>query len=258
MPCPLLTTFNLARGIHTFLRHPKWRQDFHNRFYANVTAAVKSTGSVLVPSAGAYKPAGYYGPTAWHDIVFELWHWRALRPHPTAFFHAHPLLVPFNAAYAHIGGGLPYKPLPVANPPQTQLSNLFTAATALKPVATTSAVFPSKCCHMLLPWEFPIWDNQFAGNTGTTRLKMLEALESWKCLDPEIRQKLTSCLKSKHPDYWCYRYFILLAWDTLPIAQQTVLINQLNAAILAAPAPLGVAPWPHFPYRTKIPELCLA
>jgi hypothetical protein len=258
MPCPLLTSHHLCTGIKKFSSHPKWRQDFHNRFYTNVTAAIKSAGSVLLPSVGAYKPAGCYGPTVWHDIVFELWYWRALRPHPTAFFHTHPLLAPLNAAYAHIGGGLPYRPLPVANPPQTQLFNLFTAAAALKPVATASAVFPSKCCHMLLPWEFPIWDNQFAGNTGTTRMKMLEALEDWKCLDQEKRQKLITCLKAKHPDYWCYRYFLLLSWDTLPIAQQTVLINQLNAAILAAPAPLGVTSWSHFPYRTKIPELCLA
>jgi hypothetical protein len=257
MACPLLTTTNLARGIHSFLAHPKWRQDFHNRFYANATAAVKSAGSVLVASVGAYKPAGNYGRTAWHDIVFELWFWRALRPHSTAFFHAHPLLGSLNAAYARIGGRLPYIPIPAANPPQTPLFNLFNAAAALKNVATASPVFPSKCCHMLLPWEFPIWDNQFAGNTGTTRIKMLEALEGWESLDQEIRQKLTACLNAKKPDYWCYRYFILLAWDTLPIAQQTVLIKQLNTAI-AAPAPLGGTPWPNFPYRTKIPELCLA
>jgi hypothetical protein len=252
----MLTPTNLRRGIANFLSRRKFRRDFHNRFYANVTACVKTTANICTPSPGGYHSAGHFGSSVWDDIGAELSHWNAWRsPKPSS---SPPVITGLRAAYAAIGGGLPYLPLPAANPPQPQLRALFIAAAALKPVANASPVFPSKCCHMLLPWEFPIWDNKFAGNTSATRQKMCGALNGWPDLDQATRQKLTTCLSKKHPDYWCYRYFILLTWDTLPIAQQTVLIKQLNAAILAAPAPLGIAPWPHFPYRTKIPELCLA
>jgi hypothetical protein len=209
MPCPLLTQQNLGAGIQKFLNHPKWRQDFHNLFYTNVTAAVKRTASISVPSVGAYVPAGTYGPTTWHDIVFELRFWRAMRPLKRALFFNHPGLPNLQAAYAVIGAGLPYSPMLAANPPQSQIKDLFDNAAVLKPVNNNSPVFASKCCHMILPWEYPVWDNEFVGNTSA---RMLESLDDWGNLNAESRQCLSKCLRQKRPDYWCYRYYLLLAW----------------------------------------------
>ena len=258
MPCPLLTPANLAAGIANFMRHPKWRQDFHNTFYSNVTNTAQLARGFAGPSVGSYKSARHYGPSLWHDIVGELQFWKALRPHPRAIFNAPLGLRALSAAYTVFGAGLPYATLPVAHPPQAPIQNLFQAAAALKVAGRPSAVFPSKCCHMLLPWEFPIWDNSFAGNTGTTRQKMVDSLDGWDGFAPAMARRLRTAFGGHlgYPaNYWTYREFILLAWDTLPLANQAVLIQQMNAAIIAGGAPVV---WPHFPYRTKIPELCLA
>ena len=258
MPCPLLTPVKLAAGIANFMGHPKWRQDFHNTLYSNVTGAAKLAGGFVGPSVGAYHAATKFGPSLWHDIVGELQSWKALRPCRTDPFLAHALLPELGEAYAVFGDFLPYATQPVTHLPLANIQDLFQAAAALKVADRPSAVFPSKCCHMLLPWEFPIWDNSFAGNTGTTRQKMVDSLDGWDDFAPEIAQQLKEALAEGlgYPhDYWIYREFILRAWDTLPAANQAVLIAQLNNAIIAGGAP---AVWGHFPYRTKIPELCLA
>lgn len=258
MPCPLLTPNNLANGITNFLNHPNWRQDFHNKLYSQVTNAAKLAGSFNGLSVGSYKPASHYGPTLWHDIVGELQYWRALRPYPNRNFTSPPGLPVLDAAYAALPAGLPYAALPAANPPQPPIQKLFFAAAKIKKGTSPSVVFASKCCHMLLPWEFPIWDNAFAGNTGSTRQKMVSALGDWTGLAPAIANPLRVALGGHQvypANYWTYREFILLAWDTLPLANQAALIKQMDAAILAGGAP---AVWMQFPYRTKIPELCLA
>jgi hypothetical protein len=213
-----------------------------------VTAAVKAAANLSVPSPGAYASPGKYGSTAWHDIVFELWFWRAIRPFKSVSFYNHPCLPTLQTAYASIGVGLPYLPVQVASPPQPQIKNLFDAAASLKMVGNKSPVFPSKCSHMIMPWEFPVWDNKFVGNTSG---RMLVSLNDWPDLDVQNRLFLSHCLQQRFQDYWCYRHYLLLAWDTLPIQQQNALIKQLNAT-------MSQNPWQFFPYRTKIPELCLA
>jgi hypothetical protein len=258
MPCPLLTPARLNAGIKNFLSHRLWRRDFHNHFYTNITNPMKMAGGYAGPSAGAYFSAGRYGPTFWHDIIGELGFWKALRPHPIATFKSPVGLPGLTTAYHAIGAGLPHRPLlPVANPPQILISNLFNAAIALKPSNGPSVVFASKCCHMLLPWEYPISDGKFSGVKITVQ-KMLDALEAWDDLSHQTRGTLTTVLgnpKSTGNIYWSYRQFILLAWDTLPPANQAALISILDAAILAA----GMGPvWVYYPYRTRIPELCLA
>lgn len=258
MPCPLLTPTVLANGITNFLSHPKWRKDFHNLFYSTITQTCKMTGNFGCPSAASYKPAGHYGPTIWHDTVGELQYWKALRPYANKYFISSPRVATLQNAYASIGIGLPYPPVPVANPPQSSIKDLFVSAEALKPLSKPSAVFPSKCCHMLCPWEFPVWDNSFAGNVSATRLKMLRALKSWPDLDVSTKTSMTKKLLSKagpSDDYWTYREFILLAWDTLPSPNKTTLIAIMDKTIMTSSAhPV----WRHYPYRTKIPELCLS
>lgn len=259
MPCPLLTPENLAVGLANFLGHPKWRQDLHNTFYSQVTHAVKIAGGFGGASVGAYHAANALGPLVWHDIVLELQTWKALRPQPTAAFNEPPGLPALEIAYHAFGAGLPYTPLPVGPAPQPVISTLFNSAAALKVVQQPSAVFASKCCHMILPWEFPVWDNAFVGNNNATRIQMIEALDDWEELNHQTAVRLGNALGKAQlypTNYWTYREFILTAWDTLPAPDKAILIAQLNAAIAPPGAPNPV--WAHFPYRTKIPELCLA
>lgn len=252
MPCPLLTPTNLNSGIKKFLSHPRWRKDFHNLFYTNVTSSIQTTGNLSSPSVGAYFQRGKYGPDLWYDIIGELSFWKALRPSPISGFTSHLGLPNLQSQYGALKAALTgASHFPVANPFQPQIINLFNAAMGLKP---RSIVFASKCCHMLVPWEFPISDGKFSG-INLCREKMVSALEDWNDLDQSTRSQIGSTLQSSNFNYWSYRHFILTAWDTLPAAQKNQLIQILNRAILFP----GMGPvWNSYPYRTRISELCLA
>jgi hypothetical protein len=255
MPSPLLTVRNLNVGIQNFRAHSKWRQDFHNRLYSLATAAAKTAATFAVPSTGIYWLAGRHGPTVWNDISHELNYWKALRNGTFT-----PAALPALAnAYAVFGSGLPYAQLPSTWPPPAQIQNLFAAAAALKPTRNISAVFPSKCCHMLLPWEYPVWDNLFSGKPS--QAKIMGHLDNWHDLDPSIIRRVRAAVR-RGLDYWTYREFLLLSWDTLPAAGQAALQAILDREILAGGAGLVqqpvLPPWDFYPYRTKIPELCLA
>lgn len=254
MSCPLITSINLKRGIGRFLSSKtKWRRDFHNQFYSTVTASVFATKSVSSPSVGGYYFPGSKGPTLWHDIIAELGFWKALRG-AGAFKTS-------LAGKAHIVNGLlpPFAPPSIA--PYSlmgSLGTLFKSTLSLKPTKSKSPVFASKLCHMLLPSEFPIYDGMFIGKSPTARASMLGCLAGWPNLPPTVASLLQAGLsipKSRPLSYDTYRVFVLCAWDTLPAPQQALLKGVLDTYINAS----GIAPaiWQHFPYRTKIPELCL-
>jgi hypothetical protein len=247
MSCPLLTLSKLTAGINKFQARPRWRRDFHNDFYATVTDAIRVSGTICAPSPRQMSPPG---TNTWDDVVKELSFWKALRPLTQAHFLTHSGRSALDKVYSFFGKGHPYKPLPAMLNPQNPVVTIFREAQKLKPVNNRSPVFPSKCCHMLLPWEFPVWDGNFIGPSA--RHKMIQAIEEWKDLDPETSRILRKNIQSG-ANYWCYRAFLLTAWDTAAPSLQSQLIATLNRAM-----PKNTCVWTHFPYRTKIPELCLA
>jgi hypothetical protein len=261
MPCPFLNSANLAFGIEAFLAKTHWRSDFHNRFYANVTGALHQSAGLAGSSVGGYVTRRGVllwqcrlnaGGVLWGDMLHELTYWKALRPFKRSHFAAMPLAL--KSAFSALPPGVAGRRFPPALPIPHSLRTLFDTAQVLKPAKGISAVFPSKCCHMLVPWEFPIWDNQFVGNTSKSRRVMLESLEDWIELPSSVRKSIGSRLTK--PDYWCYREVLLQAWDTAPAPLKSQLQAQLNQAILNSG--IGHPVWGHYPYRTKIPELCLA
>lgn len=260
MPCPILNSTNLANGITQF-RVRAWRDDFHHELYLKLSqTAYLSSNFLTAPSVGCYRQQNYLGPSLWGDLVAELQCWKALRPHPSSRFltgNANQL-TSLLTTYKPLQTGLPYSPLPVTTTPNASLRDFFMAAAGLKPLATPSAVFPSKCCNFLLPWEFPIYDRAFVGQNSQTISKMKLALHTWHGLPQKWKTYFQTNLRrriSPYDLYWAYRNFILLAWDTLPKAVETQLICQLSKEISLA---TGQPVWPHYPFRTKIPELCLA
>ena len=257
MYCHLLTTTTLASGISKFLSSKtKWRADFHNRFYSTVTDKVMVARSVSGPSAGGYYAAGSKGPTLWDDIIAELGFWKALR--------GAGALKASLASNGHIPNGL----LLSFPSPSSQsiapyslsgaLGSLFITALSLKPAKNGSPVFASKLCHMLCPSEFPIYDGKFIGRSTHARFNMLKSLSGWSSISPAIASALQTGLsipQNQPLSYDIYRTFVLSAWDTLPTSKQSVLKLALDKAIIAGGFKNPI--WAHYPYRTKIPELCL-
>lgn len=256
MSCPLLTAATLKKGVWIYLSSKKWRPDFHNRFFSTVTASVTATKSVTGLSVGGYGYSpGSIGPTLWDDIVEELKHWKALRPSLSK--------TSLNSRASTINVVIPSLPPPtsLSIPPYGStgpLGSLFSSALSLKPTKCKSPVFASKLCHMICPSEFPIYDGKFIGKSQTARASMLNALAGWVGLPPAVATSLKNGLcipKSRPLSYDTYRVFVLCAWDTLPAPQQALLKGVLDTYIKASG--IASAVWPHFPYRTKIPELCL-
>jgi hypothetical protein len=263
MPCPFLTIDRLDNGIAEFRKHPRWRPDFHNQFYANVTGKLHQSGSLGPPSAGGYKiqkgetkwaVPNPSNSSLWDDIVDELSCWKALRPHRKSDFANVP--GELVSAYSKDGPPRVTQEEPGVLPKCHPLKRLFEEAQKLKRTEASSAVFPSKLCHMLVPWEFPIWDNSFAGNKSHTREAMKNALEGWTELSKDTRKSIYDCLDSRPPDYWCYRAVIVISWDTASQDLKKQLKMKLDEAVLKSP--MGKKVWENYPYRTKIPELCLA
>jgi hypothetical protein len=241
-----LNSTNLASGISAFRGNSHWRRDFHNHQPAGL-GGNSVGGYVTSQGVMSWNSGLHSGGSLWDDMLHELTFWKALRPFPTARFAVMPSAL--QNAFSALTPGLTGRQFPHALPTSHPLRTLFDSAQILKPTAKHSAVFPSKGCHMLAPWEFPIWDNEFAGNTSRSRGRMIEALDDWIELPSSERKSIGSRLTK--PDYWCYREVLLLAWDTAPAALKSQLQGQLNRAI-------GSRVWAHYPYRTKIPELCLA
>lgn len=257
---------NLKSGIGKYQRyvyrkrHP-WRPDFHDTFYRNVTNHLLSTGNLGSSSVGAYYPSNHKGPTLWGDLIAELNYWKALRGRGynlNYFIH-------FN--YAGLNRCMQF--LPSYNPktpmalnsilPPPPLLNLFVGALMIKPTKQPSIVFASKLCHLILPWEFPVWDREFVGNDWRDELEdqfKKEIEEAYEDLDKVSLGKYNKW-KNMVVEYFVYRYVILKDWDSLSSPQKQQLQNTLSSSAHCPRSGKSKSLWKDFPYRTKIPELCI-
>lgn len=238
MSAPFLTLPNLQNGIAVWRSKCHWPQDFHNNLY-----------NKLIP---IWRTPQATSTNDWSEVVNELAKWRVFRGQKGN--GKHNILrhgsIPSNLCTALVN--LNGQPLPIPiSPHQSMVYQMFNQASALRPTSTNSPVFPSKLCHLLHPWEFVVWDNQMIGHKS--RQFWSTHLANWSGLNSHQINLLCTHLRAN--DYWRYRVFLLMAWDTASFCLKQQLISQLNNDILKL-NPSATIP-PNYPYRTKIPEICL-
>lgn len=238
MSAPFLTLHNLQNGIAVWKSKCHWPQDFHNDLYNKFIPIWKTPTST--------------SPNDWSDVVNELAKWRVFRGQKgngkrNILNHGS---IPRNLCTAIVNLNSLSIPISLGTH-QSTIDQMFHEASILRPTRTNSPVFPSKLCHLLHPSEFVVWDNQMIGHKN--RQFWGTHLANWSGLNSHQFNLLRTHLISN--DYWRYRTFLLMAWDTASNSLQQQLISQLNNEITKSNPHAIITP--DYPYRTKIPEICM-
>ena len=155
-----------------------WPAHFHNGVYRELAGAA---------------PVGGFTDAWWYPFLALLRAWRATRPRSDEFLTAN-----FRVQAATLGAAwaacAPARSAPdIAAVGWDEVVALPDAAAAIKPTKSRSPVFPSKCCHFLMPQVFPVYDRTAVGG----RWKSYEAyfyavLNEWAATSTQDRQALTA------------------------------------------------------------------
>ncbi len=179
--CPPLKMSDLEAGID----HWKWKDDFHNGFYAKLKGIHGVDGKRM------------FGPEWWADMREHLDAWKATRNPPPGIKideEARKRFSKLRKAW-QLANGL--SGIAGRSASWDVCGRFFDIAAEIKPVKNGSAVFPSKLCHFCAPHIYPVVDGEMMGGCQNYREFWECARRRWQATPKDEREKMEGELRKR-------------------------------------------------------------
>jgi hypothetical protein len=172
-----VTAEEFDRGVQFWRSRPKWSQQFHNEFYAEMAAQ---------------NPNGDFTMQWWHRFLPHLQRWIATRgvSHAELTRNAYAALPALAEAWEQ--SVAPCLEHDITGVTWAQVAEFPAAVKPIKGVA--SPVFTSKFCHFLAPSLFPVIDNAAMGGATSYRQYFEQVQQEWATTPSDLHSQLRNGL----------------------------------------------------------------